>query len=135
MRAASMWAAVPVRRRAGAATQHGALRIHGRSGVRTFAGLSSMGAPDRPGARAAPASTAAPTDLNRWSATITQPKSQGASQAMLYATGMTKGDMSKPQIGACAGRAMGGGSRGDDGGWGWTWVRYILPRSAGRHRP
>lgn len=95
-----------------------------------------MGAPDRPGAGAAPAPAAArPDHLNRWSATITQPKSQGASQAMLYATGMTKGDMSKPQIGACAGRAMGGGSRGDDGGWGWTWVRYISPRSAVRHRP
>jgi dihydroxy-acid dehydratase len=33
------------------------------------------------------------------SSTITQPKSQGASQAMLYATGMTEEDMSKAQIG------------------------------------
>ncbi|CAP72965.1 uncharacterized protein PODANS_2_3890 [Podospora anserina S mat+] len=37
--------------------------------------------------------------LNRVSATITQPKSQGASQAMLYATGMSEADMNKPQVG------------------------------------
>lgn len=37
--------------------------------------------------------------LNRFSATITEPKSQGASQAMLYGTGLTEQDMSKPQIG------------------------------------
>ena len=37
--------------------------------------------------------------LNRYSARITQEKSQGASQAMLYGTGMTKADMDKPQVG------------------------------------
>ena len=37
--------------------------------------------------------------LNKFSAHVTQPKSQGASQAMLYATGLTEADMSKPQIG------------------------------------
>ncbi|KAL2152342.1 hypothetical protein VTH82DRAFT_5526 [Thermothelomyces myriococcoides] len=37
--------------------------------------------------------------LNRVSSAITQPKSQGASQAMLYATGLTEEDMSKPQVG------------------------------------
>ena len=37
--------------------------------------------------------------LNKYSAQITQKKSQGASQAMLYATGLTREDMSKPQIG------------------------------------
>jgi dihydroxy-acid dehydratase len=37
--------------------------------------------------------------LNRTSANITQPKSQGASQAMLYATGMTEADMNKAQVG------------------------------------
>jgi len=37
--------------------------------------------------------------LNRVSSTITQHKSQGASQAMLYATGMTEADMAKAQIG------------------------------------
>ncbi|KAL2819600.1 dihydroxy-acid dehydratase [Aspergillus cavernicola] len=37
--------------------------------------------------------------LNKVSSKITQPKSQGASQAMLYATGLTEEDMSKPQVG------------------------------------
>ncbi len=37
--------------------------------------------------------------LNKHSSTITQPKSQGAGQAMLYGTGLTRDDMSKPQIG------------------------------------
>ncbi len=37
--------------------------------------------------------------LNRYSARITERKSQGASQAMLYATGMTEADMHKPQVG------------------------------------
>jgi dihydroxy-acid dehydratase len=37
--------------------------------------------------------------LNRVSARITQPKSQGASQAMLYATGFTAEDMDKAQVG------------------------------------
>ncbi|KAL4419276.1 hypothetical protein ABPG77_008326 [Micractinium sp. CCAP 211/92] len=40
-----------------------------------------------------------PTGLNKYSGHITQPKSQGASQAMLYATGLTEADMSKPQVG------------------------------------
>lgn len=38
-------------------------------------------------------------DLNKTSATITQAKSQGASQAMLYATGLSEEDMSKAQVG------------------------------------
>ena len=37
--------------------------------------------------------------LNRYSARVTQEKSQGASQAMLYGTGMTEKDMAKPQVG------------------------------------
>lgn len=37
--------------------------------------------------------------LNKVSAAITQPKSQGASQAMLYATGLSEDDMNKAQIG------------------------------------
>jgi len=37
--------------------------------------------------------------LNRFSSRVTQPKSQGASQAMLYGTGMTEEDMDKPQVG------------------------------------
>lgn len=39
-----------------------------------------------------------PAGLNKYSSRITQPKSQGASQAMLYATGLKEGDMSKPQV-------------------------------------
>jgi dihydroxy-acid dehydratase len=38
-------------------------------------------------------------EINRFSARVTQPKSQGASQAMLYATGMTDTDMDKAQVG------------------------------------
>jgi len=40
-----------------------------------------------------------PRKLNRISARITQPKSQGASQAMLYATGLSEADMDKAQVG------------------------------------
>jgi len=39
------------------------------------------------------------TELNKYSKRITQPASQGASQAMLYATGMQPDVMNKPQIG------------------------------------
>ncbi len=37
--------------------------------------------------------------LNKYSSRITEPASQGASQAMLYGTGLTENDLSKPQIG------------------------------------
>ena len=37
--------------------------------------------------------------LNRYSSRITQPRSQGASQAMLLGTGLTPADLAKPQIG------------------------------------
>ena len=37
--------------------------------------------------------------LNRISSRITQPKSQGASQAMLYGTGLTERDMDKAEVG------------------------------------
>jgi dihydroxy-acid dehydratase len=40
-----------------------------------------------------------PSQLNKYSSRITQPKSQGASQAMLYATNLTPEDMNKPQVG------------------------------------
>ena len=33
---------------------------------------------------------------------LTQTKVRGASQAMLYATGMTEEDMDKPQVGICS---------------------------------
>lgn len=37
--------------------------------------------------------------LNEFSSRITQPRSQGASQAMLYGTGLSEDDMNKPQVG------------------------------------
>jgi dihydroxy-acid dehydratase len=37
--------------------------------------------------------------LNRYSSRITQPPAQGASQAMLYATGLTEADMQKAEVG------------------------------------
>jgi dihydroxy-acid dehydratase len=37
--------------------------------------------------------------LNRYSSTVTEPRSQGASQAMLYATGLTDADLAKAEIG------------------------------------
>src|SRR3569623_482291 len=37
--------------------------------------------------------------LNKYSSRVTQPKSQGASQAMLIGTGMTAEDMNKAQVG------------------------------------
>ncbi|KAF0191176.1 MAG: dihydroxy-acid dehydratase [Gammaproteobacteria bacterium] len=37
--------------------------------------------------------------LNKYSARVTEPKSQGASQAMLYGTGLTEDDMRKPEVG------------------------------------
>ena len=38
-------------------------------------------------------------DINKISSRITQPRAQGASQAMLYGTGMTNEDMNKAQVG------------------------------------
>mmetsp|Transcript_76858 Transcript_76858/g.215640 ORF Transcript_76858/g.215640 Transcript_76858/m.215640 type:complete len:646 (-) Transcript_76858:2501-4438(-) len=40
--------------------------------------------------------------LNKFSRFLTGPKSQGASQAMLYATGLKEEDMNKPQVGVCS---------------------------------
>ncbi len=37
--------------------------------------------------------------LNKYSSRVTQPKSQGASQAMLFGTGLSREDMDKPQVG------------------------------------
>ncbi len=39
---------------------------------------------------------------NRYSARVTQPRSQGASQAMLYGVGLTDADLQKPQVGICS---------------------------------
>src|SRR5689334_4344011 len=43
--------------------------------------------------------TATKTQLNKFSSRITQPASQGASQAMLIATGLSWSDLNKPQVG------------------------------------
>lgn len=40
--------------------------------------------------------------INPYSARITQPRSQGASQAMLFGTGLTREDMNKAQVGICS---------------------------------
>jgi len=40
--------------------------------------------------------------MNKFSSVLTAPKSQGASQAMLFATGLKREDMSKPQVGICS---------------------------------
>ena len=39
-----------------------------------------------------------PPGLNKYSSRITQPKYQGASQAMLYATGLDENSIDKPQV-------------------------------------
>ncbi|MGB5694681.1 MAG: dihydroxy-acid dehydratase [Polyangiales bacterium] len=43
-----------------------------------------------------------PRKLNKYSSRITQPPSQGASQAMLHATGLTRADLDKPEVGISA---------------------------------
>lgn len=43
-----------------------------------------------------------PQQLNRYSSRITEPASQGASQAMLIATGLTQSDLHKPEVGICS---------------------------------
>ena len=43
-----------------------------------------------------------PSVLNKYSGKLTQPAIQGASQAMLLATGLTFEDLKKPQVGICS---------------------------------
>ena len=40
--------------------------------------------------------------LNKYSSRVTQPRSQGASQAMLYGIGLTDADLQKAQVGICS---------------------------------
>ena len=40
--------------------------------------------------------------MNKYSSRVTQPRSQGASQAMLYGIGLTDADLLKPQVGICS---------------------------------
>ena len=44
-------------------------------------------------------STTVSNPLNRYSSRVTKPRSQGASQAMLYGTGLTETDMDRAQVG------------------------------------
>lgn len=65
--------------------------------------LLTENASSRPISTTLPRQKASPKDdepvLNKVSRHITQPVSQGASQAMLYATGLTEADMNKAQVG------------------------------------
>ncbi|RWW71610.1 hypothetical protein BHE74_00020640 [Ensete ventricosum] len=47
----------------------------------------------------APENPPGPHKLNRYSSRITEPKSQGGSQAILYGVGLSDDDMRKPQVG------------------------------------
>ena len=40
--------------------------------------------------------------MNKYSSRVTQPRSQGASQAMLYGIGLSDADLQKPQVGICS---------------------------------
>lgn len=69
--------------------------------IRRMGGYSSD-KPTPPGASKDKSSDAQKAEgpiLNRYSSMLTQPKKQGASQAMLYATGLSPDDLCKPQIG------------------------------------
>lgn len=44
-------------------------------------------------------SPAPPPHLNKYSSRVTQPKSQGGSQAILFGVGLTEEDLNKPQVG------------------------------------
>ncbi|KAL9408643.1 hypothetical protein AB3S75_047093 [Citrus x aurantiifolia] len=46
-----------------------------------------------------PTSTTSPAKLNKYSSRVTEPKSQGGSQAILHGVGLSEADMSKPQVG------------------------------------
>eukprot|EP00281_Chroomonas_sp_CCMP1168_P019524 CAMPEP_0206235242 /NCGR_PEP_ID=MMETSP0047_2-20121206/13043_1 /ASSEMBLY_ACC=CAM_ASM_000192 /TAXON_ID=195065 /ORGANISM="Chroomonas mesostigmatica_cf, Strain CCMP1168" /LENGTH=619 /DNA_ID=CAMNT_0053659429 /DNA_START=16 /DNA_END=1875 /DNA_ORIENTATION=+ len=70
----------------------GGLVARGRAGL-------PVGASRRPTRGAGAAGPVMAEKLNKYSSNITQKKSQGASQAMLYATGLKPEDMDKPQVG------------------------------------
>jgi hypothetical protein len=70
-------------------------RWHGNSSRPSH--VVAVAAPERQ-AEQRPAEGVDLKGLNKFSSKITQPKSQGASQAMLYATGLREGDFDKPQV-------------------------------------
>jgi len=61
--------------------------------------VSRIVAPERRPGKGLPMETGI---LNKSSRRVTQPKSQGASQAMLCGTGLTEAEMDKPQVGIAA---------------------------------
>ncbi len=54
---------------------------------------------NKPGKKNSGATSSDPAGLNRVSSRITQPRAQGASQAMLYGTGLTREDMARAEVG------------------------------------
>lgn len=80
-------------------SQHAAFREariakHGRKGLYVHAAVES--APER--VQGEKESELNSVELNKFSKNITQPKKQGGSQAMLYATGLKDEDMQKAQV-------------------------------------
>lgn len=73
-------------------------RLHGKSSPPLQ--VVAIAAPERQ-TEQRPAEGVDLRGLNKFSSKITQPKSQGASQAMLYATGLREGDFDKPQVENC----------------------------------
>ncbi len=57
--------------------------------------VCAVAAPEKPSGNP---SSNVPPGLNKFSSRITQPKYQGASQAMLFATGLSPEDLNKPQV-------------------------------------
>ena len=71
----------------------------------SVAGSCRLDPADRqPNTTAGPKSRTRPTLhlMNKYSSRVTQPRSQGASQAMLYGIGLTDADLQKPQVGICS---------------------------------
>ncbi|KAL2628964.1 hypothetical protein R1flu_013650 [Riccia fluitans] len=60
--------------------------------------ISAVQAPEAP-AQTVESPVGDETILNKYSSRVTQPKSQGASQAILYGVGLTADDLNKPQVG------------------------------------
>ncbi|CAD7695909.1 unnamed protein product [Ostreobium quekettii] len=73
--------------------------VPGRPGGRRVCRVAAVSAPARPGREGTGEEAEVPPGLNKFSGRVTQPKSQGASQAMLYATGLKDEDMDRPQVG------------------------------------
>lgn len=61
--------------------------------------ISAVQAPEKPPAQAVESPVGDERILNKFSCRVTQPKSQGGSQAILYGVGLTYEDLKKPQIG------------------------------------